>query len=169
MLSPVFFTVFIDELLHQLEQLGVVCFWKHYFVGAVCYADDIALLAPSPSTFKLMLKTCTLDLCWFTFTSMQRPSYQAFWSAAKQMIRCKKANYNCMLSIFSGSDYLTKTRSFQSFDLTSLHMVVLCGKPQQLTFFETTYSGKGGCFHTAAISLLVSIYIAFSMRSWTFP
>lgn len=29
-------------------------FWKHHFVGAVCYADDVALLAPSPSALRLM-------------------------------------------------------------------------------------------------------------------
>ena len=43
------------------SQLGVGCFWKHCLVGAVCYADDIALLAPSPSALRLMLKTCTLS------------------------------------------------------------------------------------------------------------
>ena len=59
-LSPILFTVYIDELLQQLKQLGVGCFWKHHFIGAVCYADDIALLAPSPSALRLMLKTCTL-------------------------------------------------------------------------------------------------------------
>ena len=42
-LSPILFTVYIDELLQQLKQLGVGCFWKHHFIGAVCYADDIAL------------------------------------------------------------------------------------------------------------------------------
>ena len=30
------------------------------FAGAVCYADDIALIAPSPSALRHMLKTCSL-------------------------------------------------------------------------------------------------------------
>ena len=60
MLSPILFTIYIDDLLHQLEQSGVGCYWGHQFVGAVCYADDLALLAPSPSALRLMLKTCTL-------------------------------------------------------------------------------------------------------------
>ena len=34
------------------------CFWKHHFVGAVCYADDVALLAPSPSALRNMLSMC---------------------------------------------------------------------------------------------------------------
>ena len=36
---------------------GIGCFWKHHFVGAVCYADDVALLAPSPSALRNMLST----------------------------------------------------------------------------------------------------------------
>ena len=55
-LSPILFTVYIDDLLHQLEQSGVCCYWGHQFVGAVCYADDLALLAPSPSALRLMLR-----------------------------------------------------------------------------------------------------------------
>ena len=33
-------------ILLQLKQL-VACHWKHHFVGAVCYTDDLTLLAPS--------------------------------------------------------------------------------------------------------------------------
>ena len=57
-LSPILFTVYIDELLIQLKHLGVGCHWKHHFVGAVCYADDLALLAPSQAALRLMLRLC---------------------------------------------------------------------------------------------------------------
>ena len=49
---------YIDDFLLDLHQLGVGCFWKHHFVGAVCYADDVALLAPSPCALRLMLNRC---------------------------------------------------------------------------------------------------------------
>ena len=55
-LSPILFTVYIDDL---LQEKGVGCYWNQHFAGAVCYADDIALLAPSPSALRLMLSTCT--------------------------------------------------------------------------------------------------------------
>ena len=29
--------------------MALTRFWKHHFVGAVCYADGVALLAPSPA------------------------------------------------------------------------------------------------------------------------
>ena len=57
-LSPILFTIYIDDLLIALEDCGVCCFWKHHFVGAVCYADNISLLAPSPSALRCMLDTC---------------------------------------------------------------------------------------------------------------
>ena len=38
-LFPILFTVYIDDLLIALEDCGIGCFWKHHFVGAVCYAD----------------------------------------------------------------------------------------------------------------------------------
>ena len=55
-LSPILF--YIDDLLNALDDNGVGCYWKHHFVGAVCYADDVALLAPSPSALIIMLNTC---------------------------------------------------------------------------------------------------------------
>ena len=58
-LSPILFTIYIDDLLLQLEKAGIGCYWSHYYVGAVCYADDIVLLAPSPSALRLMLHTCS--------------------------------------------------------------------------------------------------------------
>ena len=35
--------------------MGVGCYWRQHYVGAVCYDDDIALLAPSPAALRLML------------------------------------------------------------------------------------------------------------------
>ena len=58
-LSPVLFTVYIDDLLTELEKKGVGCHWNNHFVGALCYADDIALLVPSPAALRLMLDTCS--------------------------------------------------------------------------------------------------------------
>ena len=55
-LSPILFTIY--EHLLELEIAGVGCYWKHHFAGAVCYADDIALLAFSPSALCIMPNTC---------------------------------------------------------------------------------------------------------------
>ena len=57
-LSPILFTIYIDDLPLSLQNLRVGCFWRSYFTGAVCYADDLALLAPSDSALRLMLHEC---------------------------------------------------------------------------------------------------------------
>ena len=43
----------------MLKKQEVGFLWRKHFVGAVCYADDIALLAPSASVLRLMLNKCT--------------------------------------------------------------------------------------------------------------
>ena len=49
---------YIDDFLMNLKRLGVGCYWDGLFTGAVCYADDLALLAPSPSALKIMPHCC---------------------------------------------------------------------------------------------------------------
>ena len=45
----------MDNLLSSLKDLG---YWDGFFVSAACYADDVALLAPSPSALSMMLHYC---------------------------------------------------------------------------------------------------------------
>ena len=53
--SPILFSVYLDGLLQKLADSGVGCHWGHLFAGAVCYADDIVLLAPCPSALRILL------------------------------------------------------------------------------------------------------------------
>ena len=57
-LSPLLFAVYIDELLIRLERLRTGCYSGCFFAGALCYADDIVLLAPSPSALRILLSEC---------------------------------------------------------------------------------------------------------------
>jgi len=54
-LSPILFTLYIDDLLKELSQSGVGCYWENIFVGALAYADDLTLLALSPSGLRKLL------------------------------------------------------------------------------------------------------------------
>ena len=58
-LSPVLFSVYLDGLLQKLADSGVGCHWGNLFAGAVCYADDIVLLAPCPSALRILLDICS--------------------------------------------------------------------------------------------------------------
>ena len=57
-LSPILFTLYIDDLLKELSQSSVGCYWGNIFVGALAYADDLILLAPTPSALRKLLAIC---------------------------------------------------------------------------------------------------------------
>ena len=54
-LSPILFTVYIDELLNQLKNSGFGCYIGNIFLGAFGYADDVMILAPSKTSMNCML------------------------------------------------------------------------------------------------------------------
>src|SRR5664279_3319090 len=57
-LSPVLFCVYFDVLLCKLSLAGVGCHIGLFFVGALAYADDLVLIAPSASAMRRMLQIC---------------------------------------------------------------------------------------------------------------
>ena len=56
-LSPLLFSVYLDDLLCELLQVNVGCHMNGYFVGAVIYAGDITLLGPTRSS---ILSRCVI-------------------------------------------------------------------------------------------------------------
>ena len=58
MLSPILFTDYIDKLLTRLRESGLGCHIDGVFAGALWYADDIVLLAPSLDTLRHMIGIC---------------------------------------------------------------------------------------------------------------
>ena len=57
-LSALFFSVYLDDLLCELRQVNVGCHMNGYFVGTVIYADDITLLGPTRSSILSILNVC---------------------------------------------------------------------------------------------------------------
>ena len=57
-LSPVLFSIYLDQLIVQLRLLGMSCYMNGLFTGVFIYADDITLLAPSRPSMVLMLEKC---------------------------------------------------------------------------------------------------------------
>jgi len=57
-ISPILFCIYTDSLLCALHNSGVGCYTGHMFLGALAYADDIVLLAPTPSVMRTMLALC---------------------------------------------------------------------------------------------------------------
>ena len=57
-LSPCLFAVYLDDLLLLLRNSGVGCHVGDVFAGAGCFADDLALLAPTRDGLQVMLTIC---------------------------------------------------------------------------------------------------------------
>ena len=53
-LSPLFWSIYVDPLLKHLRGLGAHV--AGIFMGAVCYADDFLLIAPTRSAMQRMLE-----------------------------------------------------------------------------------------------------------------
>jgi len=57
-LSPVLFCIYMDSLLSKLKEAKHGCFIGDLYVGALAYADDLVLLAPSACAMRHMLSVC---------------------------------------------------------------------------------------------------------------
>eukprot|EP00914_Ancora_sagittata_P012591 GHVO01024206.1.p1 GENE.GHVO01024206.1~~GHVO01024206.1.p1 ORF type:complete len:131 (-),score=10.07 GHVO01024206.1:442-834(-) len=57
-LSPLLFTMFMDELLSKLKSLSIGCNISGRFAGTVCYADDLTLLSPTLTGMQKMVDIC---------------------------------------------------------------------------------------------------------------
>ena len=57
-MSPVLFTVYLDNLLKDLRQRNIGCKIGATYLGVFGYADDLTLLCPSISGLKGMFKIC---------------------------------------------------------------------------------------------------------------
>jgi Reverse transcriptase (RNA-dependent DNA polymerase) len=56
--SPVLYCVYIDDLLLALSKSGVGCYIGSNFVGALAYADDVVLIAPTATAMCKLLFIC---------------------------------------------------------------------------------------------------------------
>lgn len=57
-LSPVLFSVYLDDLLKELRALQLGCHIGGYWLGACGYADDLILMAPCRDVLQRMLTVC---------------------------------------------------------------------------------------------------------------
>ena len=57
-ISPIFFSLYIDPLLDHLRMSGFGCHIKGVYMGALSYADDITIMCPIIGGLNEMLKIC---------------------------------------------------------------------------------------------------------------
>lgn len=59
-LSPLLFAVYVNDMLCKLRKMGCSYKWLHF--GAIMYADDLVLLAPSVYELQCMIRVCQEQL-----------------------------------------------------------------------------------------------------------
>jgi len=57
-LSPYFFAIFVDDIVHQIIDCNVGCYFRNMCVSIFLYADDIILLCPSVNGLQRLLRVC---------------------------------------------------------------------------------------------------------------
>ena len=57
-ISPLLFSVYLDDLLKELRKLQLGCHIGGYWLGACGYADDLILMAPSRDVLQRMIQVC---------------------------------------------------------------------------------------------------------------
>ena len=57
-ISPLLFSIYVDNLFSELSQLGLGCHVGPAYAGAFGYADDIALLSPTIYGLRKMISIC---------------------------------------------------------------------------------------------------------------
>ena len=57
-LSPLLFAVYVDDLIDELRKCGCGLYVGSVFIGALLYADDIALLACSCPGLQKLINVC---------------------------------------------------------------------------------------------------------------
>ena len=56
--SPIFFSVYVDKLIKKLRKMAIGCTIAGVYLGIVVYADDIFLLSPSREGLQTMMNIC---------------------------------------------------------------------------------------------------------------
>ncbi len=57
-ISPILVCIYMDGLLHELENSSVGCYMGGVFVGTTYYADDLKLLTPGVNALNILVDIC---------------------------------------------------------------------------------------------------------------
>jgi len=86
-LSPVLFCVYIDDLV-RLSNANVGCFIGSNYAGALAYADDLVLLAPTASALRKMLAICDVYAAEYSMSfNAQKSKCLVILSNARRYLR----------------------------------------------------------------------------------
>jgi len=68
-LSPILFSVYVDDIISKLQASKLGCSMHNVYVGCIMYADDLILISASVTVLQQMINVCSeevsyLDMCF---------------------------------------------------------------------------------------------------------
>ena len=57
-LSPILFSVYLDDLFSKLQESGIGCKMGNSYAGCLAYADDLSLLSPTKKGLQKLVELC---------------------------------------------------------------------------------------------------------------
>ena len=90
--NPVLFSIYFDCLLCRLAESKIGLYIGNVFVGALAYADDIALLAPTTRYMHLMLGICD-DFAQEYAIVFNAKKYRCLWVKHSSAIQFVNGSY----------------------------------------------------------------------------
>ena len=60
-LSPILFSLYVDDALVRLNETDLGCHLCGLFINAIMYADDIILMSPSIQSLQNLVNLCELE------------------------------------------------------------------------------------------------------------
>ena len=70
-ISPILFTVYVDELIARLQASGLGCNIGRSYIGVLGYADDLTLLSPSSSSSSSIYFNSTTSISQYSNKCIQ--------------------------------------------------------------------------------------------------
>jgi len=59
-LSPYFFSIFVDDIVNKIAECNVGCYIRNICTSIFLYADGIILISPSVSGLQRLLRACEM-------------------------------------------------------------------------------------------------------------
>ena len=91
-LSPSFYNIYVDELIHILQKTGVGCYISTIFAAALFYADDMCVLSPSLHGLQKLLDCCSAYCTEWDICLNAKKTKNMFFGSIKPINVCLTLN-----------------------------------------------------------------------------
>ena len=175
-LSPYFFSVYVDDLIGELRKSGYGCYIASQFVACIFYADDVALLSPTLFGMQKLIDICSSYGQANAISYNQKKTKVMYFGKPKFMISPDSFRLNggiieivhswkylgFYLQSHDGSLNFDPREELKSFYRASDSMINALHKPSEEVLMQLFFSN---CVSILAYGLEVKEYLARDMRS----